>query len=280
MQNTTTNIKAIVQVGRRLWPQYIEPLSRPDFIRATLRSARENLVEDHHPLPPPSSSTLQSPPKKLTLAALQREVLSILDRKLRPTLVAATGCGMMSLGTVRRQMKLDPDSHTSLPPLAKYMLLSAFLCQVNRPERDRQLFSIERNGKRGRTEMEHRSGGGRTATDQESAGANSLQLPRPRAFALERMLSVYSSVMGLLCDELPFSSSSRDGDGVARTLGGSAFYDNLAILSDAGLIHEYPNRSPYELFRLSETRYWTSLTHDEAKAMARSMNFPLDSYIF
>jgi hypothetical protein len=94
MQHTTTNVKEIIQVGRMLWPQYIEPLSSPESIRGTLRTAHENLTGDR------LSSQSQSSPKP-ALAALQREVLSILDRKLRPALVAVTGCG-------RRD---EPDPH-------------------------------------------------------------------------------------------------------------------------------------------------------------------------
>lgn len=256
LQMTTTNVKEISHVGQRLWPTYIEPLTSRESIHRTLQQARRNLAPSN---PRPDQ------------ASMQREVLSILDQSIRPVLLATTGAGALGLLPLEQPQASSSNPYFELPLLAKYMLLSAYLCQINRPERDKDLFSIESNGKRRRTDADSQH-----QDPEEMGGAASAHpgnsLPRPRTFALERMLSVYASVVGLA------ASSSADDDR-SRALGGAAFYDNLVHLCDIGLLHEHPSQSGYEITRLNDPRYWTSISADDAKSMAKSLSFPLDSYI-
>jgi Origin recognition complex (ORC) subunit 5 C-terminus len=260
LQMTTTNVKEISHVGQRLWPKYVEPLQSRESINRTLQQARRNLAAASNPVP--------------DRASMQREVLSILDRAIRPVLLATTAGGALGLLPLEPQPSSSPssDPYFELPLLAKYMLLSAYLCQINRPERDKDLFSVESNGKRRRTDADsqHQDPEGMGGTTTSAHPSNSL--PRPRTFALERMLSVYASVVGL-------AASSIADDDRSRALGGAAFYDNLAHLCDIGLLHEHPSQSGYEISRLNDPRYWTSISADDAKSMAKSLSFPLDSYI-
>jgi Origin recognition complex (ORC) subunit 5 C-terminus len=262
LQMTTSNVKEISHVGQRLWPRYIEPLQSRESISKTLEHARLNLA---------ASSSTSRPDR----ASMQREVLSILDQAIRPALQVTTGAGALALlpplEPPQTSSKPSSTPYFELPLLAKYMLLSAYLCQINRPERDKDLFSIESNGKRRRTvaDSQHQD-------PEEMGGAvaalPSNSLPRPQTFALERMLSVFASVVGLA------ASSNADNER-SWTMGGAAFYDNLAHLCETGLLHEHPGQSGYEITRLNDPRYWTSISADDAKSMAKSLSFPLHSYI-
>ena len=127
---TTKDISEIVRLGRSIWPRYIQPLSLPAVGR-TLTSvqtslAAKNLVADRAPV--------------------QSETLTQLDSRILP-LIRDEMEGMHSLGTV---LGMHGDHGQQLPPHAKFLLIATFLCQVNRPGKDRCFFSIQRNGRRRR----------------------------------------------------------------------------------------------------------------------------------
>lgn len=284
LQNTTLDVKEMIRVGRALWPKYIEPLSSPASIARTLETARKTLA----PIPNAGNDSV----------SLQREILAILDRKLRPTLLAETSSQNSLTGSVFSWVRSPRDSgRDGFPTLAKYLLLAAYLCQSNRPDRDKYLFSIEKNGRRRRRDTDHQGGGagggfggGREADDGNDlvgggggAAAALSGLPRPRSFPLERLLSVYVSVVGLAASG---GSSSADecirnvGHPIAEeALGNSALYETLAHLCDLGLLHEWPARSIHDTVRLADPKYWTSLSTEEAQSMAASLQLPLDKYL-
>ena len=86
------------------------------------------------------------------------------------------------------------------------------------------------------------------------------------------------SLVGL--NEATDVRSMDDGESLLKPLGGTSFYEMVSHFRDIGILHEYPARSsPLEDVRLSEPRFWTSLTLEEAQTMADSLNFSLDKYI-
>lgn len=267
LYTTTSDVKEVVQVGRRLWPKYIAPLGKAT-IEKTIESAREALAS--------KSTTPEADPQA---ADIRREVLSFLDRKILPSIRLELEGGLFSLeGISRSSAKLH-----DLPVLTKYLVLAAFLCHVNRPDRDKHLFSIQKNGRRRRQETDR--------DDQEDVAfgsdlqASQSKLFRPKTFPVERMLSVYVSMVGLNQQSLESSSaaasssSSADGEERLRSLGSTAFYENISHLRDMNLLHEYPIRSATDPIRLADPRYWTSITKEEAHKIASDLSFPLDRYI-
>jgi len=252
----------MVRIGRTLFRAYIEPL-RPASIEKTLDSARKSLLLSQKP-----SANSNHEVNSSRGHSLQQQVILLLDRKILPVLRSELQRGVWSLESRGEDVSDD------IPCLAKYLLLAAFLCNHNRPDRDKYLFSIQKNGKR-------RRGQGADGYDEEEIafGPGSQQRPkvfRPKTFPMERMLSVFVSMVGLNHSS---TSSIGDDDERLRSLGGSAFYENLAQLCDMGLLHEYPARSDTDAVRLSEPRFWTPITMEDAQAIAASMAFPLDRYI-
>ena len=74
--------------------------------------------------------------------------------------------------------------------------------------------------------------------------------------------------------------SMDDGESLLKSLGATSFYEMMSHFRDIAIQHEYPARpSPLEDVRLSDPRFWTSLTLEEAQTMAGSLNFCLDKYI-
>ena len=220
LHDRTLDLKEYIRKGRELWTTYIEPL-QSDRIGKTLETAKKTAgIEDR--------STIQS------------ELLALLDRRFLPQLRR----------DLEKETQLSDDIH-EFPNLQKYLLLSAFLCQVNRPDRDRKLFSIQKNGKRRRNAP--------AAGNADEEGAFGAAAKRTRTYPAERMLSVFVSVVGL--------NSGGSDDERMRSLGSTSFFESLAELRQIGLIHG------------NSRRCWCSLTAAEAQSIAKSLNFPLDKYM-
>lgn len=162
-------------MGRLIWPKYTEPLCR-DNIDSTVESARKAL--------------LSKGDSNASRDLVQREILTVLDRKIFPEVRRVLQQGMFTLDFDSPSCKAretDParrEQH-EMPQLTKYLLLAAFICQHNRPDRDKHLFSIQKNGRRRRS-----SNGENNNVEEVAFGSSSQnQQPkklRPRSFPLER----------------------------------------------------------------------------------------------
>lgn len=146
MQDLTGDVRDYLSMGRNLWPKFTRPL-RPDNIQTTLLGMRSPL------------ST--------------RDVLSRLGQKFLPIVREE----LKSLGQPR--VSRLPD--TSTPVNVHFLIVSAYICQTNHPGRDKQLFVIEKNGRRSSR---------KDADDATEPG-------KPRSFPAERMYSIYVSLFHL-----------------------------------------------------------------------------------
>ena len=164
-----------------------------------------------------------------------------------------------------------------VPLLVKYLLLSAYVCQVNNPDKDRQLFSIQKNGRK------RRGGGGANAEEEAAFGssaADRLKSLRPRTYPAERLYSLYVSMVSLNASNDLLADDNGGGDDEAlKSLGNIHFFEMVAHLKSLGILHDYPKRSPSDTIRLSQRSFWSSITKDEAQQVAKSVNFPLEKYV-
>jgi len=265
LHDLTSDIKEYIRFGRTLWPTYTEPL-HSSAIDNTLNSIRKSLSSTGGQL------------DGIDSVLVQREILSFLGRNIMPQLRPALDRGLFTFGSTSTEAPAVAKriSFHEMPSLTKYLLLAAFLCQLNRPDRDRHLFSIQKNGRRRQNNSDNVGG-----EDLAFGSSNQGQQPktlRPRTFPLERMLSVYVSLVGL--NQAQSSSGSRiDHEEKLRSLGSTSFNASLADLRSMGILYEHPRRSPTDLIRMSEPRFACSLTTEEAQEIAKSLNFPLNRYI-
>jgi hypothetical protein len=251
LHDSTCDVKEYISLCRTLWSTYVEPL-RSTKIGKTLETISKANSE------------------KIDHSTLQGEILSLLGRKFLPHLGGAIEKGGLTLTANDRFI----DRVHDFPMLTKYLLLAAYLCQVNRPDRDRHLFSIQKNGRR------------RRGNDQENAGesiafgSNTLDQQgmsiRPRSFPTERMLSVFISMVGLHASS---QMGNSNWESSIRSLGSCAFFENLACLKACGLLNDHPSRSVHDPVKMSDSSLWCSLTLDEARRIAKSIDFPLDRYV-
>jgi Origin recognition complex (ORC) subunit 5 C-terminus len=260
LYDLTRDINVYVHLGRALWPTYVQPILAEN-IGETLRAVKKGQGTS-----------------AMTKLDTQREILSLLDQKIFPHIrsVLEQGVAPSTIDSPPAlSQKVGPTDKSALshdlPHLAKYLLLAVYVCQVNRADKDKELFSIQTNGKRKR--------GSQTDTGEDVAfgsGQQHVKAFRPRTFPVERLYSLYVSMIGLN----PLRDVPHDEhDEMLRSSGNVDFHETVAYLRDMGILHEYPKRASSDPIRFSQRSFWSSLTRDEATAIASSVQFPLERYI-
>jgi hypothetical protein len=273
LSDSTIDVNELVRVGRSLWPVFIGPL-HPTRIQDTLASVGAPLTE-----------AVKDADEKL-----DRDILGFLGRrflgevgKVSIDLTQVTMDSPM-MGTEAAPMVIPKRAYTiadlELPFLRTCLLLSAFICQNNRAENDKKVFSVHGNGKRRRT----RKG---NDTEEEVAfastggGIEQLKSLRPRPFLVERVFSIFVTLVRLNPDSAPQLRGKKPNEYTADSLGTSRLYEDLRNLIDLGFLHPvtFSGDVRGEQINLNGSRFWCSLTAQEAELLAKSVGIPLDSYL-
>lgn len=264
LYDLTLDMKEYLRLGRSLWPQYIVPVL-PANVDATMKAVTSK-----------ASNKLQK-----TKSWIEREILSLLDQRIFPRIKRAMehGLGLLALNSpfpIETSAAVDEKEtrHSSqdMPQLAIYLFLAVYLCQANRPDRDKHLFSIQTNGKTKK--------GVNGSMEEDVAfglGPQAASL-RSRSFPAERLYSLYVSIISLH----PFNDLAIENcnspNKTLHSLGNVTFHEMVAYLKDVGVLHEYPKRSISDTIRVGQRSFWSSITFDEAQRAANTINFPLDRY--
>lgn len=258
--DNTKNVKEMIRFGRILWLHYTDELG-PGKIDDTIALVKRRLASFR-------------PPVEATPARMEQELLEYLDRKILSHVRSLTEEHLFALSVpLTREVSHQHD----MPDRAKYLLLAAFLCQVNRPDRDKHLFSIEKNGRRRKAATENN-----TASEDTAFGTDTPAQPkslRLRAFPLERMLSIFVSLVNLHQIEGSKDSLPEQETEQLFSLGDASLQQNLGYLQDLGMLHEQPATNLAEPIRFTGRRFWCELTESEALRLAESLQFPLTRYI-
>ena len=279
LSDFTSDIKEYLRLGRGLWPLYITPLL-PENIASTVAFVHKSNIAKG------KKST------NLHVTAIENDMLSLLDQRFFPHLRHALeyGLGVLSFdssGTVTTTNRSCTNGgvRDDLPILVKYLLLAVYICHTNRQEKDRQLFSIERNGRKRRktkeADNEEEMAYGTTGSQQDAP-----KTMRPRTFPMERLYSLYVSIVSLNASKSQAENrtsareaNDKDHPEILRSIGNIRFLETMTYLRDIGVLHDFPKRSPNDPIRFSQRNVWTTITQDEAQQIAKSINFPLDRYI-
>jgi Origin recognition complex (ORC) subunit 5 C-terminus len=262
LNDLTSDLKEYVRLGRSLWPKYITPII-PENIAETMTHVKQANQ--------PSGSNGN-------VTVIQREILTLLDQKFFPHLRQGLeqGLGILTFDSsgVDFASNSNRDLHDNTPILVKYLLIAAYICQVNRPDKDRHMFSIEKNGKRRRKIKEEDNG------EEVAFGSQDpLKTMRPRTFPVERLYSLYVSIVSLNASSSLMGSSAPNNSEKLKSLGSVPFFETVTYLRDIGVFHDFPKRSLTDPIRFSQRHFWTSITRDDAMEIATSIDFPLDRYI-
>lgn len=244
MRSITRDVRDMLRVGCRLWLSFIEPLSAQN-IESTIKAAK-SFGEDQ---------------EKALLLYMGRRMVK-LSKHLESVLI--------SFGEEGGLEALVSD----LPYLCKCMILASFICQNNKADKDKQLFTITGNGKRRRQNQQQEEG------DPESAAfatwdQQRLRMLRPRCFPLERMLTIFVSIVGLH-EQRHLVSINKTPESFISSLGNSTFLETIGQLRAMGLLRELPKEGGIPM---SAAMYCCDMGRDDAELVARSIDFPLERYL-
>jgi Origin recognition complex (ORC) subunit 5 C-terminus len=267
LSDISMDINEFVRVGRSLWPVYLQALA-PTTITETLRSLDVDVNDE------------ETPSKKLDC-----EVLGLLSRRFFRTVgkisKILTTLPMDSTGSVPiLPGRCFEVSDLELPFLRKCLLLAAFICQKNRAENDKKVFSVQGNGRR-RKSRKHETNDEDTAFASAGNGMEKLQSLRPRPFLVERVFSIFVTLVRLNPDSSPSVPGTERAEYSADSLGTTRLYDDFRSLIDLGFIHEAASGGgdSKEKVNFNAPKFWCSLTDQEASDLAKSTGIPLANYL-
>jgi hypothetical protein len=276
LADSTLDTNEFVRVGRSLWPVFIVPL-HPTRIQDTLASLGAPLTE--------------TAVKDAEKEKLDRDMLVFLGRrflgeigKVSTDLTQVTmdsplmGMEAVTMVIPKRAFTI---ADLELPFLRTCLLLAAFICQNNRAENDKKVFSVHGNGKRRRTRKGTDNNEEEVAFASTGGGIEQLRSLRPRPFLVERVFSIFVTLVRLNPDSTPQLRGKKRNEYTADSLGTSRLYEDLRNLIDLGFLHPvtFSGGVRGEQINLNGSRFWCSLTAQEAKHLAKSVDIPLDSYL-
>ena len=278
LSGSTRDIREFIRLGRSFWPLYTDPI-HPDRIDETVRVLQK----------PDGSQT------QLDGVELERKIVAHLDRKILPRISASLNDGLFSLSLDSPYMPTTTQGKAGLgsgnicaqdqlgeqPYFRSCLLLAAFICQNNKADKDKKIFGKKSNGRRkknSRTEqvMEEELAFGSSATEEQQ-----LKQIRPRPFPADRMFSIFTTLVGLNATKSSLLDHYRTRDEMLRSLESSYLDQSVSNLIDMGFLHRatFSGVQRTEQIGLNKSRFWCSLTREEADRLAKSADIPLDAYL-
>lgn len=267
--DTTRDLNDFIRLGRTLWHVYIQPLQNPENIERTLG----NVDQD---------AKLANSVDKTT----ERDVINRLGHQFMQKLAKVAGSltqlsldsPIQSSGSSSNGLPTQPAGFT-MPYFRSCLLLAAFICQHNRTDKDKQIFSVHGNGKRRRKED--------TNTDENLAFGSApsdieqLKSLRPRPFLVERVISICHTLVRLNPDGPNPCPGRGPIEYSTESLGSVRFYNDLWQLVDHGYLHPvgFSGAIKSEQINLNGAKFWCSLTKNEALDIATVVGIPLDNYL-
>jgi hypothetical protein len=201
---------------------------------------------------------------------IKNKLLEKLDSNIRDTVRDVLARNLMMPGTVIEKQH-DKAYAERLPYTTKFLLLSAFLCQQKRSEQDVNLFTTINTGRR--------SNRGAKTTGNESTHASSssdlkqLRVVKIPSFQVERLLSVFTSIMG------QYGRLSRQACKVSD-MGTGELFKIISSLIVGGLLQSTSNSSNRAADKTDfmAEKVTCTLSKEDAQIIASSVGFPLDRY--
>lgn len=324
LEGMTRDIREIQRFARIFWPIYISPLTtghaqdptgviKQKFCLVLARSGNSQPRNGQGDDPSVSLcreetcgfcravSSLNGPPGGRIDSIL--EMLDIKGRKpMREIMLKCLFSPVQKLDTtaypesnpdvtyLQTLRDLQGSSLAQLSYMAKFLLLSAYLCQKNRQEQDLALFTHHNKGRRRKSASEGNNAGGdgEGALFASSAAAQQqLRSFRLTGFPLERMISVFSSILSKYGSESEFLKGKIQQDGYFNVteVGSTQLFACLAELRDFGLLCDMNGglsagtAAGAGQIDMAAKKYTCNLTDADASALAKELEIPLQKYL-
>ena len=263
VEGITRDTREFIRLSRISWPIFLDPLFKRQDVRDEFLSQLKE-----------GNSTL----KGTIVAKLGQHFQPYIKRLI-------SDCLLQPGKTLTLSCNDSTSFSSSLPYLSKFLLLAAYLCQNNTPDKDQTLFTSQRVGRRKKSNANQ--------NDNLSHASNpitqrTLKSERMNAFPLERMLSVFSSI----CNKYGYdidSDSLKSIVGKERsldidTLGSISLFQNIAELKAMGLLEEVGSNSAFEGSKIysrsvTSTKYICNVSRIQVDSIANELNFPLVEHL-
>ena len=292
--DSTRDIHDFLRLGRALWPQFVGPLHP-----AALRTTMEIVTKRRPDIPALTKKNLQN---EVVYTKVEDELVRVLGMKFHPQIAAlASGDDNITLlildengivpsgGTTTSALVNNTNNLcASLPQpyLRSCLLLAAFICQNNKADQDRKLFSVHGNGRRRKKSANKDIYGGNDedlafgSITTSSSGTGQHQVEQLKSLRLrpvpfERVLSIFVTLVRLN----PLSQNIDDDDDDLEVnmddLGSTRLYTDLSHLIDLGYLHPAKGNHIHS----SPARFVCSLTRDEAIEISTRIGIPIERYL-
>lgn len=298
ISDSTRNIYDLIRLGRALWPWFVAPL-HPRVIRTTM----EGLASKLH-LSISDISRLEYTKKVDDEIAyvlgtrFHHYVASIFSSEESLTCLHLDEAGLIPtklIKSFKREVSSDGSRTFNQPYLRTCLLLAAFVCQSNKADQDRKIFSTQASGRRRKNRAKDDIYGGNdedlafgTSTPDAAQRGEQLQSLRPRPFPLERVISIFATLVRLnpAVNETPTSvlggfEGGEDLEALMDSLGSTRLNTDIMHLIDTGYLHPagFQGTIKAEQISLSTAKFWCSLTKEEAIEISTKLEIPIDKYL-
>jgi hypothetical protein len=279
----------IIRLARLLWPAYVEPVEScdDDTIEEltwkivdclngdggdSIAMSCKAILESSCKLCQYSTSTGV---ESTDLNSLKQQLSEKLDRNIRETMRGLLTSTIMMPGRVLPTKDGTPYAER-LPYITKFLLLASFLCHNKRKEQDTNLFTTENTGKSKRRRV--------NKTEDGTAYASSSKdlIQQQPLFPLERMLSVFASIIGQY-GHSHYMSYKEVGVTTVAQLGTTHLFHNVSQLITTGLLRKngkatFDDKYDHDLMEIMSVKFSCTLSRDDALVIASSVGFPLEKY--
>lgn len=287
--STTHDMIEIIRLARLLWPAYVEPVEScdDDTIEEltwkivdclngdggdSIAMSCKAILESSCKLCQYSTSTGV---ESTDLNSLKQQLSEKLDRNIRETMRGLLTSTIMMPGRVLPTKDGTPYAER-LPYITKFLLLASFLCHNKRKEQDTNLFTTENTGKSKRRRV--------NKTEDGTAYASSSKdlIQQQPLFPLERMLSVFASIIGQY-GHSHYMSYKEVGVTTVAQLGTTHLFHNVSQLITTGLLRKngkatFDDKYDHDLMEIMSVKFSCTLSRDDALVIASSVGFPLEKY--
>ena len=298
LEPMTRDVREMIRFAKMLWPKYISPLDKgtrgPEMFLTLLGSKQTSEEETtktcteidckHCSRAKGSTSnglTVGDVLQELDIQA-QRYIRQLVSRCLfmPGQTLDETDCSSIKDSALASSPNIDKTCLATKLPLsymAKFLLLSGFLCQSNKPDHDRDLYTEKRKGRRKKSK--------RLSTEQNdvenvafaSSSDNQQQQKavRQATFPLERAFSVFSSILSNFGtqSQLLQNKCQENGRLDVSDIGTLRLFDCFTELRDFGLFKEVSSlysaggENPGS-FDMTAPKYICILAEEEAEKIA------------
>jgi hypothetical protein len=198
---------------------------------------------------------------------LQQRLSEELDGSIRDKMRGLLSSTVLMPGRVLSEKSRSPYAER-LPYETKFLLVAAFLCQNKRAEQDINLFTTTNTGKSRRGRSKTSNGGAAYATSSKDL------TQRQPSFRLERMLSVFYSIIG---------QYGQAGASTGSRLGTTHLFQSVSMLVATKMLQiigssKISDKYDHDLSEMVLAKFSCTLCRDDARVIASSVGFPLEKY--